>query len=78
MRRRPNTGFREKTFYNNRLNTSIMALKVKAKEQLMKIGKYADTYRFVMQPELYIALSQEKVIFHIFLYLRTIGTGFPL
>ena len=55
-----------------------MALKVKAKEQLMKIGKYADTYRFVMQPELYIALSQEKVIFHIFLYLRTIGTGFPL
>ena len=39
-----------------------MSLKVKAKEQLIKIGKYADTYRFVMMPELYIALSQEKVI----------------
>ena len=39
-----------------------MALKVKAKEQLFKIGMYADTYRYVMTPELYIALSQEKVI----------------
>ncbi|SHK60779.1 DNA-binding protein [Xylanibacter ruminicola] len=39
-----------------------MALKVKAKEQLIKIGKYADTYRYVMMPELYTALSQEKVI----------------
>ncbi|MBR4919882.1 MAG: DNA-binding protein [Prevotella sp.] len=39
-----------------------MALKVKAKETLLKIGKYADTYRYVMQPELYIALTQEKVI----------------
>ena len=39
-----------------------MALKVKAKESLIKIGKYADTYRYVMQPELYIALSQDKVI----------------
>ena len=25
-----------------------MALKVKAKEQLIKIGKYAGTYRYVM------------------------------
>ena len=39
-----------------------MALKVKAKEQLIKIGKYADTYRYVMMPELDTALSQEKVI----------------
>ena len=39
-----------------------MALKIKAKETLLKIGKYADTYRYVMQPELYIALTQEKVI----------------
>jgi len=39
-----------------------MALKVKAKEQLIKIGKYADSYRYVMAPELYIALSQSKVI----------------
>ena len=34
-----------------------MALKVKANEKLQKIGKYADTYRYVMQPELYTALS---------------------
>ena len=39
-----------------------MALKVKAKEQLFKIGMYADTYRYVMIPELYTALTQEKVI----------------
>ena len=39
-----------------------MALKVKAKEQLIKVGKYADTYRYVMAPELYIALAQNKVI----------------
>ena len=39
-----------------------MALKVKANEKLQKIGKYADTYRYVMQPELYTALSQDKVI----------------
>ncbi|MBR4842345.1 MAG: DNA-binding protein [Bacteroidaceae bacterium] len=39
-----------------------MALKVKAKEQLFKIGNYAGNYRFVMIPELYIPLSQEKVI----------------
>ena len=29
----------------------MMALKVKAKEQLIKVGKYADTYRYVMMPE---------------------------
>ena len=39
-----------------------MALRVKARETLIKIGKYADTYRYVMLPDLYIALSQEKVI----------------
>lgn len=39
-----------------------MALKVKAKERLQKVGKYAGTYRYVMIPELYSALSQEKVI----------------
>ena len=39
-----------------------MALKVKAKETLQKIGKYADTYRFVLSPELYIALATDKVI----------------
>ena len=39
-----------------------MALKVKAKEQLIKVGKYADTYRYVMMPELYTGLAQDKVI----------------
>ena len=39
-----------------------MALKVKAKERLQKVGKYAGTYRYVMLPELYSALSKEKVI----------------
>ncbi len=39
-----------------------MALKVKATEQLIKIGTYAGTYRYVMLPELYTALTQDKVI----------------
>ena len=39
-----------------------MALKVKAKETLINVGKYADTYRYVMMPELYTALAQDKVI----------------
>ena len=34
-----------------------MALKVKAKEKLQKIGKYADSYRYVMMPELYSTLA---------------------
>ena len=37
-------------------------LKVKATEQKIKIGKYADTFRYVMQPELYTSLNQQKVI----------------
>ena len=39
-----------------------MALKVKAKEKLQKIGKYAESYRYVMMPEIYSLLTQEKVI----------------
>ena len=39
-----------------------MALKVRANEKLIKIGKYAGTYRYVMAPELYIPLAQNKVI----------------
>ena len=39
-----------------------MALKVKAKEREFKVGKFAGEYRYVMAPELYSALSQEKVI----------------
>ena len=37
-----------------------MALKVKAKEQLQNIGKYAGTYRYVMMPELYTALTHNQ------------------
>ena len=39
-----------------------MALKVKAQEKLQKIGTYAGTYRYIMMPELYTSLSQDKVI----------------
>ena len=39
-----------------------MALKVKAKEQFQNIGKYAGTFRYVMMPELYTSLAQDKVI----------------
>ena len=37
-------------------------LRVKAKEKLQKIGTFAGKYRYVMMPELYAALSQDKVI----------------
>ena len=39
-----------------------MALKVKAKEKLQKIGKYADSYRYVMMPELYSTLCVPKAV----------------
>ena len=39
-----------------------MALKVKAREREIKVGKYAGTYRYVMLPEIYSMLVQEKVI----------------
>ena len=39
-----------------------MSLKVKAKEREMKVGLYAGTYRYVMMPEIYSSLAQEKVI----------------
>ena len=39
-----------------------MALKVKAQEKLQKIGTYAGKYRYIMMPELYTSLTQEKVI----------------
>ena len=39
-----------------------MALKVKAQERLQTVGVYKDTYRYVMAPELYTSLAQEKVI----------------
>ena len=40
-----------------------MALKVKAVERLVKFNKEdAGVYRYVMSPELYIALSQAKAV----------------
>ena len=40
-----------------------MALKVKAKEREMKVGKNPGVYRYVMLPELYSTLDQDKVIY---------------
>jgi predicted histone-like DNA-binding protein len=40
----------------------IMAIKVKAKETLQYVGTYAGTYRYVLMPELYTTLLQDKVI----------------
>ena len=37
-------------------------LKVKANENLQHIGSFAGTYRYIMAPELYTTLNQEKVI----------------
>ena len=51
--------------FNNNTKTKlkqVMALKVKAQEKLQKIGTYAGKYRYIMMPELYTSLSQEKVI----------------
>ena len=39
-----------------------MALRVKAKERLFKVGKYAGKYRYTMLPEIYSSLAKEKVI----------------
>ena len=40
-----------------------MAMKVKAVEKLVKFNKNdAGTWRYVMQPDLYLALAQDKVI----------------
>ena len=39
-----------------------MALKVKAREKMQKVGTFAGKYRYVMMPELYTALNQEMVI----------------
>lgn len=39
-----------------------MAIKIKAIEKKMTVGIHKDTYRYQMQPELYSALAQDKVI----------------
>ena len=52
----------ELTFNFNLKNYLTMALKVKANERLQKIGKYAGAYRYQLMPDLYTALTQDKVI----------------
>ncbi len=39
-----------------------MAIKLKAKETLQRIGDYKDQYRYVLSTEIYNRLSEEKVI----------------
>lgn len=39
-----------------------MGLKIKAVEREFKVGKYAGDFRYVMVPEFYLALAQDKVI----------------
>ena len=39
-----------------------MAIKIKAIEKKMTVAIHKDTYRYQMQPELYSALTQDKVI----------------
>ena len=39
-----------------------MAIKLKAKECLQHVGKYAGTYRYVMSTELYNKLTERKVL----------------
>ena len=57
-----NTTIEPEPFVLTIKNKKIMALKVKAKEQFQNVGKYMNTYRYVMMPELYTALAQDKVI----------------
>ena len=51
-----------KQFYSHSKLYSIMAIKIKAIEKKMTVGIHKDTYRYQMQPELYSALTQDKVI----------------
>jgi hypothetical protein len=43
-------------------STKKIYQKVKANEKLQKIGTHAGTYRYIMMPELYTTLNQDKVI----------------
>ena len=54
---------RTRIFFNTLKILDFMALKVKAVERLLKFTKDENVpgvYRYVMKPELYIALSQAK------------------
>ncbi len=57
-------GFKEEEIFLQPLKfITIMALKVKAVERLLKFDKEsAGKYRYVMKPEMYSSLSQAKVI----------------
>lgn len=37
-------------------------MKIKAKETLIKVGKYKDTYRYQMRPETYSRMDDQKVL----------------
>ena len=45
-----------------RLKECFMAIKVKAMERQLKVGKDAGQYRFMMQAEIYNTLTAQKVI----------------
>jgi len=51
-----------KYFYSHSKFYRIMAIKIKAIEKKITVGTHAGEYRYQMQPELYSALTQEKVI----------------
>lgn len=44
------------------IKTEIIMIKVKARETMINVGKYAGTYRYVMSPELYNTLNEQTVI----------------
>ena len=44
------------------LNLNVMAIKVKAVERKLKVGKDAGQYRYMMQAEIYNTLNAQKVI----------------
>lgn len=37
-------------------------MKIKAQEKLIKVGKYSGTYRYVMRPETYSRMDEDKVL----------------
>ena len=55
-------GFAAFTKAVRRLKECFMAIKVKAMERQLKVGKDAGQYRFMMQAEIYNTLTAQKVI----------------
>ena len=61
-RAQPDNFLRQRKFIYKPFKNIFAMLKVKAIEKLQKIGKYEGTHRYVMQPEMYAQLAQDKVI----------------